>query len=318
MSVIKITKEKRIDVLWDKYIAECKLSGYAEDTLRNKEHYFSVFYEFLNGNHEVDKLTQEILNRFTEARIATGIKEISVNSCSVVLNAFLRWLYEHSYTKTPLKIQKLKVQQTVKETYTSEELKRLLIKPDLTPDAFSDYRTWVIINYILGTGNRLSSVLTLKICDIDLESGYVRLAHTKNKNSQLTPLPSSLIFILKDYLDIRGGNKEDFLFCTLHGKQLTRSGANKALLRYCDRRMVDSLGHHAFRHTFAKISVRDCHIDSFRLQRLLGHKNIKTTEHYVHLYADDLRENLDTYNPLEHLLQQNQPKERIRLKGGRA
>ena len=115
-------------------------------------------------------------------------------------------------------------------------------------------------------------------------------------------------------MDIRQGEATDKLFCTEHGEILSRGGADKALRRYCENRNVMCLGHHALRHTFAKIAVRDCHIDSFRLQRLLGHSDIRTTEHYVQMFSDDLKQNLDTFTPLERLLQQNQPKERIRIK----
>jgi len=77
----------------------------------------------------------------------------------------------------------------------------------------------------------------------------------------------------------RKGEHEDFLFCNIYGNQLNRKSADNALARYCESRNVHLLGHHALRHTFAKISVRDCNIDAFRLQRLLGHNDIKVTEH---------------------------------------
>ena len=47
MKKISMQKDDRIDFLWDKYILECRLQGYSETTLRNKEYYFSVFYRFL-------------------------------------------------------------------------------------------------------------------------------------------------------------------------------------------------------------------------------------------------------------------------------
>ena len=133
----------------------------------------------------------------------------------------------------------------------------------------------------------------------------LKIYHTKNKKMQIVPLSSSLCMILQEYMSIRQGEKEDYLFCTVYGKRLSRKGAADALDRYCKAREVESLGHHAFRHTFAKIAVRDCHVDVFRLQRLLGHSDIKTTEHYVNLYNSDLLNDRDTFNPLEHLLKEN-------------
>ncbi|MBR4030567.1 MAG: tyrosine-type recombinase/integrase [Clostridia bacterium] len=309
-----ITKENRIDALFDKYIFECKLHGYSADTLRNKEIYFSLFYDFAEANSikTTEQITQEFLNSFVFFRMKKDIKEVSVNSCSTSLNTFFRWLYEQGYLSHKLKFSKLKTQESAKAVYSTEELNILLQKPETA--SFSEYRTWVIINYILGTGNRISSVLSITNADVNLIDGFITLPHTKNKRLQTVPLSSSLIFILKQYMDIRQGESTDKLFCTEHGEPLSRGGADKAIRRYCDNRGVECLGHHALRHTFAKIAVRDCNIDSFRLQRLLGHSDIRTTEHYVQMFSDDLKQNLDTFTPLERLLQQNQPKEHIRIK----
>ena len=316
MAKIKMQKDDKIKFLWDKYVLECRLQGFSEATLRNKEYYFAVFYRFLGEDGRVSQLTKDVCVSFLQARLQEGIKDISINSCNTVINSFLAWLYSNNYLSEPLKIPKLKVQEVVKATYSENDLQKLLMKPDTT--SFSEYRTWVIINYILGTGNRLSSLLNIKNEDVDLSEAYINLTHTKNKKKQIVPLSSSLCFTLQEYMNIRQGEPDDYLFCTSYGKKMCAKSADDALIHYCNSRHVISLGHHAFRHTFAKISVRDCHIDAFRLQRLLGHSDIKTTEHYVNLYSSDLLKDIDTYNPLEHLLQQNQPKERIRLKGGRA
>lgn len=313
-----INKENRIDALWDKYIFECKLKGYVSDTLENKEEYFSLFYRFMEENNvsKTEELTQDFLDSFVMARLKSNIKEVSVNSGSTALNAFLHWLYKQGYLSHHIKFQKLITQEAVKQVYSAEELKVLLEKPN--NDSFADFRTWVIINYILGTGNRISSVLSITNNDVNLIDGFITLPHTKSKRAQTVPLSSSLIFILKNYMDIRQGEPTDKLFCTEHGESLTRGGADKALRRYCEERNITCLGHHALRHTFAKISVRDCHIDSFRLQRLMGHSDIRTTEHYVHLFSDDLKQNMDNFNPLEHILRSNQKPQKIRVgKGGK-
>ena len=93
-----------------------------------------------------------------------------------------------------------------------------------------------------------------------------------------------------------------------------RAGAHNALKRYCDDRGVECLGHHAFRHTFAKIAVRDCHIDAFRLQKMLGHSNIKTTTNYVQLFSNELKNDIDSFTPLEILLRSQQQPEKISIK----
>ena len=313
-----IRKENRIDALWDKYIFECQLRGFAPDTISNKEDYFSLFYRFMESEsvYTIDAISQEFLDAFVLSRMKSDIKIVSINSCNRALNTFFNWLYKQGYTSQKYKIAQLKTQETVKDTYSAEALKVLLERP--RSESFAEFRTWVIINYILGTGNRISSVLSITNEDVNLADGFINLPHTKSKRAQTVPLSTSLIFILKNYMDVRQGEPTDSLFCTEHGENLTRGGADKALRRYCEERNVECLGHHALRHTFAKISVRDCHIDSFRLQRLMGHSDIRTTEHYVHLFSDDLKQNMDSFNPLEHILRAQQKPQKIKVgKGGR-
>ena len=303
MKKIRMQKDDRIDFLWDKYILECRLQGYSETTLRNKEYYFSVFYRYLGESGRASLLTKGVCVSFLEARLKEVIKNISINSCNRVINSFLSWLYQNRYLPEEIKIHKLKEQEIVKPTYSEEDLKILLEKPDTT--SFAEFRTWVIINYILGTGNRQASVLNIKNCDVELAEGYINLTHTKNKKKQIVPLSSSLCLLLQEYVSIRQGEPDDYLFCNSYGGKLGARSADDALTKYCNDRNVICLGHHAFRHTFAKIAVRDCNIDAFRLQRMLGHSDIKTTEHYVNLYSADLLKNRDSFNPLEHLLQDN-------------
>jgi integrase/recombinase XerD len=61
------------------------------------------------------------------------------------------------------KIQMLKVDKMIKETYTDIELKLLLKKPDIKVCDFTEYKTWVFSNYLLATGNRISSALNIQI-----------------------------------------------------------------------------------------------------------------------------------------------------------
>ena len=101
---------------------------------------------------------------------------------------------------------------------------RLLEKPDIKNCSFSCYKTWVFENYLLGTGNRISTALDLHIGDINFQSGVITLRKTKNRKQQIIPLSNTLADILQEYLQIRGGDDEDYLFCNEYGdKALERT-----------------------------------------------------------------------------------------------
>ena len=69
-----------------------------------------------------------------------------------------------------------------------------------------------------------------------------------------------ILKILKEYLQYKGGKADDWLFCSVYGKQLTRSSNYHALWDYCHERGVEQTGVHRFRHTFAKSGRLSMHI----------------------------------------------------------
>ena len=116
-------------------------------------------------------------------------------------------------------------------------------------------------------------------------------------------MPRQLVFILEEYLSYRGGEDKDYLFCNINGEQMTKSSITSAIRQYNLSRGIHKTSIHAFRHTFAKMAIIDCKIDAFRLQKLLGHADISTTENYVKIFGEDLIDCVEEYNPLNVLMQ---------------
>ena len=104
----------------------------------------------------------------------------------------------------------MKEKETVKETYTDEELARLLKKPG-RDCGFCEYRAWVIVNFLLNSGCRAATVRNIQNRDVDLQARQIILRHTKVGKIQVIPLCSLMVSILQDYMEIRGGAGEDYL-----------------------------------------------------------------------------------------------------------
>ena len=144
----------------------------------------------------------------------------------------------------------------MKEAYTDNELERLLKKPNMRSCAFAEYRTWVIINLLVNNGIRAATVRNIKNKDVDLENLVIYLRHTKSKKSQVIPLCTELCGILKEYMRIRGGGDDDFLFPTENGEQLTEHGLRSSIARYNNRRGIEKTSIHAFRHPYVKLKLK--------------------------------------------------------------
>ena len=188
------------------------------------------------------------------------------------------------------------------QTYTDEELKKLLRKPDVHKCIFSTYRSWVIVNFLLSTGVRQNSLINIKIRDLDFDNSIVYVNTTKNRKPLIIPLNDDIIRILREYLQYRGGCSEDWLFCSVYGKQLTRSSCYHAIWDYCHERGLEQTGVHRFRHTFAKKwTLMGGSVVT--LQKILGHSSLAITQGYLNLLTSDLKQDIDRVNIIRSLKQ---------------
>ena len=106
-----------------------------------------------------------------------GLSASSINSYTRTLKVFFSWCNEEGHSSLNIKLYK--APETVKETYTDEELLILLKKPEANCN-FCEYRNWVIINFLLNSGCRAATVRNIQIQDVDLACKQIVLRHTKN------------------------------------------------------------------------------------------------------------------------------------------
>lgn len=216
--------------------------------------------------------------------------------------------------KYPIRL--VRADDPIKEPYTTDELQKLLKEPDCKTCSFAEYRNWVIVNFLLGTGCRASTLLNLQIGDLDLSAGTVFFRHMKARNQQIVPLSKALVKIMEEYLEHRTSDPIAPLFVSEYGNQMTLNSLGNAIWNYNHSRGVEKTSMHLFRHTYAKLYIQ-AGGDPFRLQKLLGHADLTMTRRYVALYADDLRANYDALNPLEQLTRKNRHGDKIKMGKGK-
>lgn len=186
----------------------------------------------------------------------------------------------------------------IKATYTTDELKKLLKKPNVKECSFGEYKIWALYSYLLGTGNRISTALNIKVRDVNLGDWSISLNVTKGRRGYIIPISASLSEILAEYIFYRDGNDDDFLFCNKFGLQGSLSSYEKAAQAYNEDREIYIHGFHRFRHTFAKMWILNGG-DMFRLQKILGHKDLTMVREYVEMFSGDIAKSFSSFNPLD-------------------
>jgi len=300
--------------LFIEFIRYKTLQNLSPQSIRYYEDCYNYFIEFSKKDGVCSDITENTFYNYIE-HIHKNKPELStatLRSYLTGLRAILYYGMKKGYINN-FHVQLPKMDEVIKKTYTDHEIMLLLEKPDIKKCDFSEYRNWVIVNYMLGTGNRAGTIINIKIEDVDFNSGNIILKKLKSRKQYYIPVSKSLEQVLKEYLIYRKGNPEDYLFCNMYGKQLTINGLETEIAKYNNLRGVTKKSLHMFRHTFAKQWILNGG-DIFRLQKILGHSSLDMVKKYVNMFADDLRINFDSFNPLDNYLGNTGNNEKIKMK----
>lgn len=242
-----------------------------------------------------DEVSQEHINQLITAMEKAGVKDVTINSYLATVRAFFKWCGENDICS--ISVEQYAFEDVPKEVYTTEEIQKLMKKPNMKKCGFGEYRNWVIVCFLLNSGCRASTLTNVLIKDLDFSEDMIFFRHMKCRNLQYVPMGQEMKSILLEYLRIRGGSEEDFLFPSEDNQQLTGSGLQTAIKRYNKARGVEKTSIHLFRHFFAKSYLQNGG-EVTRLQRILGHKKIDMTIRYANLYCGDTKRGFEEFSPL--------------------
>lgn len=283
----------------EEYLVDCKQRNLRENTLRHYRESYKSITRIIDEDMYIRDLNINSVGEFVvNCKEKFKINDQTLHTYTRDIKTWMYYWMRQEYIPT-FKITLPKVDKKNIEPYTDEELKKLLKKPNLKTCRFGEYRNWVLVNFILSTGLRLNSFVNVKVKDIDFDNEVVFVNMTKNRKPLIIPLNNIIIKILKEYLRIRKPDTEnDFLFCNDFGIQLNKATINGSLNSYNRKRGVTKTGIHRYRHTFAKKWIMNGG-NVVTLQKILGHSNLQITENYINLLVQDLKVEMNKYNPLE-------------------
>lgn len=285
----------------EEFKRNCKVRNLSLYTMR----YYSGLFHVIDLITPLEKtcikdINEDFIYKFiTHMQDVRKVKDTTVASYMKGIKTIFYFFMKKEYMEK-FHIYIPAVDKPLKDTYTEKELEVLLKKPNIKKCSFCELRSWAMIVYFVGTGQRLRTVLNLKNEDLDLNNGIVKLKAVKNRKQTILSLPSQVVETLYEYMRIRGGEKEDFLFCKNNGLELSKRGAEEAIKRYNYARNVERTSIHAFRHTFARNYLL-AGGDVFRLQRLMCHSDISVKKEYLNLTVEDLAMNFDNLTSLRNI-----------------
>lgn len=163
----------RFDNLKQDFLDDKKYSGTAEATLNGYRYDITRFLKFLSD--EQLAVNEAGFKRYVIHLTDSGMTANSVNHYIRSVKVFLYWCMEQDEI-APFKIKMVKAQETIKDVYTQEEL-CALIQPPKREDSFAVWRSWAIINFILGTAAREATVCEMQMQDISFDDRTIKFRH---------------------------------------------------------------------------------------------------------------------------------------------
>jgi site-specific recombinase XerD len=137
----------------------------------------------------------------------------------------------------------------------------------------------LMLKLCYGMGLRVSEIVNLKITDIDSSRMLVQIESAKGKKDRYVPLPESILNDLRNYY--RSYRPKIYLFEGQYGGQYSIRSVQSVFKTAMKKAKINKpVGIHGLRHSYAT-HLLEYGTDMVFIQKLLGHKDIKTTEIYA-------------------------------------
>lgn len=219
--------------------------------------------------------TEHIRSYLSAYADRTKCSKSNLDNIRRILSSFFTWLEEESYIlKNPVRrIHKIKVDKTVKETYSDEAMERMR-------DECHCLRDLAIIDLLASSGMRVGELVRLNREDIDFDN---RECIVFGKGSKERPVyfDARTKIHLKNYLDSRTDDNPALFVSLLKPYNRLQISGVEIRLRSLGRELgIPKVHPHKFRRTLATKAI-DKGMPIEQVQRLLGHTQIDTTMQYA-------------------------------------
>jgi len=248
-----------------------------------------------------DKVTLKDLQLFVKSIAELGMTASSQARIISGIKSFYKYcLLENISKKDPTALLEApKLKRTLPDILSFDEIENIIAQIDLSKPEGG--RNKAILETMYSCGLRVSEVVNLKISQLYLDIGFIRVLG-KGDKERLVPIGSSAAKYISIYrndirvhADIKKGN-EDILFLNRRGSKLSR-----IMIFYIIKELAAKAGikktvsPHTFRHSFATHLVEGG-ADLRAVQEMLGHESIKTTGISTNLDREFLKKTLENFH----------------------
>lgn len=263
-------------------INEMLLSVSIKHSKGTHKFYRSHLEHFLNWCNKQDI---KEANEFTKDMLVYYIQDLKETCSNTTINkriGILKRTFKHSNIDFDYlyQIQKLKETKKTFDMISDKDIKRIL---DYTKSLIAQDKLMyqALILLLLDTGARINEVMNIEKKNINLIEDEILLTTTKSSEDRKVFFIEDTKEVIKQILKLE--NKTPYLLYNIRKERQINYDDVRYFFKHIKNELeIDKLHAHMFRHTHATILIEN-DADLISVMKLLGHRNIKTTERYLHL-----------------------------------
>jgi site-specific recombinase XerD len=273
----------------NKASSTAKAYGYQFNTIIN--------YFISQGIKSLEELNVDLVKDMIKYMKNT-CKNITINKRIRLIKELLK---ENKVDKPEiLSLKKLRQTNIHFSPFTEIELKKIMNYVN-SLDSSNPYELtrMIIVLLLIETGVRQSELLNIRIRNIDLDNNTIKLTSTKTKEEGYVFFTYMTKSLLQEYIEFYP-DRDYLLFNYISFNRFNYRNLTAFLKHLRDKLGLKRCHAHMFRHTMATMLIENgCPLDS--VQKILRHKNISTTQIYLHMSIKKAKRDYDQYSVLKHL-----------------
>lgn len=284
----------------DAFLLQLQADGRAASTVDQYRRYLRVLGDWLAGAGlplRVEAIDHGMLARFLTSPAARCRPDGRAKQASAMnvmrskCRTFFAYCEAAGYVeRSPARlVRRAKCGPPPPRTLGEADCERLLAELKARSATRAGARDLMLAELLLGAGLRLGSAVALRVEDVDLDGGTLRLAHAKGDRDETAVLPGRTARALRAYL---GGRTRGWVFEGAPGRAVGTRQARRRIEAACAAAgLPRGATPHTLRHTFATRLYRRTG-DLGLVQRALGHRSIASTTVYARVDEGALRKAL--------------------------
>ena len=257
------------------FLQDCKYRNLSPATLKDYNWFLT---DLANNIGELYQITRQDVKAFVLKKLEEKQSPASVNHYIRALKALFSFLHREGHIESNVMagLSLISMPEKLKPVLDPNGISRLLSA--IPEGGFFRVRDRTMILTLWDTAMRLNELLNIKLGDIDLRSGTIKLTG-KGRKDRIVPLGLKVKRELVRYLNLRGESQSEYLFSTLTGYQIGHRNFRRSLANY-GKRVGLMVSPHLLRHSAATFLAKS-EMPAQHIQILLGHSSLAVTQNYI-------------------------------------